>query len=83
MPERGGQLDKADRRPSRVERVGDDPAFGGGVQPIGIKADQTEPRFRSGEGFCQLTAVLLGQIEIVHCPGDIEVGIGIEPVGKA
>jgi hypothetical protein len=27
--------------------------------------------------------VLLGEVEVVHRPGDVEVGVGVEPVGEA
>src|SRR3546814_10564946 len=27
--------------------------------------------------------MLLGQIEIIHRPGDVEIGIGVEPLDKA
>ena len=35
------------------------------------------------EGVGEPPAMLLGEVEIVHRPGDIEVGVGVEPVDEA
>ena len=67
----------------RVERVDDRARFGGRVEPVGVEADHAEPRGRAGEGVGEPPAVLLGEVEVVHRPGDVEVGVGVEPVGEA
>ena len=38
---------------------------------------------RAGEGVGQHAAVLGGEVEIVHRPGDVEVGVGVEAVDEA
>ena len=38
---------------------------------------------RSPEGVGEQPAMLLGQIEIVHRAGDVEIGVGVEAIDEA
>ena len=81
MPVRRAEFHEAHLRACRVQRVDDVAAFGGGVEPVGIEADQTEPRLRSRKGVRQLAAVFFGDIVIIHRAGDIEIGVRVEAIG--
>ncbi len=82
MAVRCAQFDEADRRASRVQRMDDVTGFRRRIQPVGVEADQAEPRRRAREGVRQPSAMLFRQIEIIHRAGDVEVGIGVEPPGE-
>jgi hypothetical protein len=55
----------------------------GRIEPVGVEAHQAEARRRAAEGVGEHAAMLLGQVEIVERPGDVEIGIGVEPVDEA
>ena len=57
--------------------------FGGGIEPICIKTDETEARLARPESIGQPSAAFVRQIKIGHGAGDIEVRIGIKPSGEA
>ena len=75
-----GQFDEADRPPGGVQRLDDMARLERRIEPVGVEADQAETRRRRAEGMGEQPAMLLGQIEIVERAGDIEIGIGVEPV---
>ena len=83
MAVRACQLDEADRCTCRVQGVRDQFRFGSRIEPIGVETDDGEARLAVLERSCQPPAEFLGQVEIVDGAGDIEVGIGIEPVSEA
>ena len=83
MPEWRRQLDEARRRTRRVQRLYDAARFARGIQPVGVERHQAESRLRAPEGVGEQAAMLFGQIEIVHRAGDVEVGVGVEPVDEA
>src|SRR3546814_18671133 len=83
MAERALQLDEAHRRARRDQRMDDLPRFPRRIEPVRVERDDAEAGLRALEGVRQQAAMLLGQIEIIHRPGDVEIGIGVEPLDKA
>src|SRR3546814_7869546 len=71
------------RRARRVQRMDDLPRFPRRIEPVRVERDDAEAGLRALEGVRQQAAMLLGQIEIIHRPGAVEIGIGVEPLDKA
>ena len=82
MPLVGLDLDEADIGGDRVEGMDQGPAFGGRKQPIAGERDDAEAWLGAGERSRQRSAMLGGEVEIIHRPRDVEVGVGVEPVDK-
>ena len=82
MPVFGGDLDKADIRRHRVQRMHHLAAFRGREQPVAGERDHAKARARAGKGAGQRALVLGRKVEIIHRPGDVEIGIGVEAVDK-
>ncbi len=78
----GLDLDEGDRGAAGVERMDDGPRFGGGVKPVRGEGNHAEAGPRASEGAGERAAVILRQIEIIAGAGDIEIGIGVEPVDE-
>ena len=66
----------------RIESMDDFPAFRRGVEPVGVEADQTKACMRVGEGISQLSAMLFGDVEIIHRAGDEQIAVGVKPLGE-
>src|SRR3546814_13184714 len=74
MAERALQLDEAHRRARRVQRMDDLPRFPRRIEPVRVERDDAEAGLRALEGVRQQAAMLLGRIEIIQRPGDVEIG---------
>ena len=83
MPERGRQLDKADRRAAGIEGVNNIARLGCGVEPISIETDEAKARGRPAKGIGELPAMIFCQIKIIHRACNIEIGIGIKSAREA
>ena len=55
---------------------------GGRKQPVAGERDHAEPRRRAAEGVGGDAVIVGGEIEIIHRPGEIEIGIGVEPLDE-
>lgn len=75
-------LDEGDVGGGRVQRLDHRLALGRGEQPVGGEGHDAEAGRRMQEGARQRAAEIRRQVEIVHRPGDIEIGIGVEPVDE-
>ena len=60
---------------ARLSAVGNSQSRGEG--------DDAEARLRAAEGVGQHAAMVGGEVEIVHRPGDVEIGVGVEAVDEA
>src|SRR6516165_7880884 len=78
----GRDLDKADIGRHRVQGVDQFAAFGGREQPVAGERDHAKARARAGEGARQRTTMLSREIEVIHRPGYVEIGVGVEAVDK-
>src|SRR5471032_2917488 len=47
------------------------------------EGDQAETRVGRAKGVREMAAAFLRQIEIIHRPGDVEIGIGVEAIDEA
>jgi len=79
----GFDLDEGDGRAGRVQRVDDRAALLGRKQPVAGERDQAEAGFRAGKGIGQPAAMVGGEVEIVHGPRHVEIGIGVETVDES
>ena len=50
----------------------------GGKQPVGGEGDDAEAGSRAFEGARERSAIVRGEVEIVHRPRHVEIGVGIE-----
>jgi hypothetical protein len=66
----------------RIERLDDGARLGSRKQPVAGERDDAEPRGRAMEGLGQNTIVIGCQIEIIHCPRQIEIGVRIEALDE-
>ena len=78
-----GQLHEADCGTRCIQRLRNRFGFGGRIKPVGIKAYDAKARPAALESICEMPAKLLGQIKIVDRARDVEIAVGIKPVGKA
>ena len=76
-------LDEADIGGDGVERLDHGAALAGREQPVAGEGEEAESHRRAAEGIGQHAALLRRQVEIIHGPGDVEIGIGVEPVDEA
>ena len=53
-----------------------------GKQPIAGEGHQAEAGLGAGKGIGQPAAMIGGEVEIVHRPGHVEIGIGVEAVDE-
>ena len=83
MAKWAGKFDKTGLRARRIERMNNRAGLARRIEPVAIETDQAKTRFGTLEGIGECPAMFLRQIEIVHCPRDIEIAVGIEPVDKA
>jgi len=75
-------FDEADVGRCGVQRVGDLLVLCGGKQPVAGEGDDAEPCLCSAERFGEYAAIFGGKVEIVHRAGDIEIGVGVEPIDE-
>src|SRR6267378_1418382 len=68
-------LDEADIGRHGVEGLDHRPALAGGKQPVAGEREQAEAHRRAAEDIGQYAALLRCQVEIIHRPGDVEIGI--------
>ncbi len=54
-------------------------AFRRRIKPVAGERNDAKAHLGAGEGLGQHPAVPRRQVEIVHRPGDVEIGIGVEP----
>ena len=78
----GLDLDEGDRGAGGVQRMHDRAALLGREQPVAGEGDHAEARLGAGEGLGQPAAMVGGEVEIVHRPGHVEIGIGVEAVDE-
>src|SRR3546814_5555973 len=83
MAERAGQFDEARLRAAGVEGMDDQAGLRRGIEPVRVEADEAEARLRRREGPGQAAAMILRYVIIVHGAGDVEIGIGVEPLDEA
>ncbi len=76
-------LHEGDRGGGRVQGVHDGAGFGGREQPVGGEGHHAEPGLRALEGVGEHAAPVGGEVEIVHRPGEVEVGVGVEALDEA
>ena len=78
----GLDLDEGDRGSSGVERMDDLTALGGREQPVRGEGDEAEPCPRVAEGRAERAAIIGREVEIIHRPGDVEIGVGVEAIDE-
>jgi len=83
MPLVGLDVDKTHIGRHGVQGMHDLFVVGGWIVPIAAKGNNAEACFRVPEGARQRAAMIRRQVEIIHRPGDVEIGIGVEPIHKA
>src|SRR5882724_9522757 len=69
-------------RARSVERVHQRARFRGREQPVGGERHHAEPGLDAAERLCQDAAMVGGNIEIIHRPRQIEIGVGIEALDE-
>ena len=82
MAEIGGQLGVAGAFAGTQKRQHDLAILGGGEKPVAREGDAEGLGLDAGEGLLERT---IGgrQVKVVERPGDVEIGIGVEPVDEA
>src|SRR5437763_5714488 len=83
VPLVGLDLDKADMGGDGVQRVHQRATLGSREQPVAGEGDRAKPRLRPGKGGRQRPAMLGREVEIVHRPRDVEIGVGVKAVDKS
>src|SRR5215469_10111662 len=78
----GRNLDKADIGRRSIQCVDDLSALEGREKPVAGERDDAKPRACSLERVRQRTVVFGREVEIVHCTGDVEIGVRVEAVDK-
>src|SRR6267378_805047 len=78
----GLDLDKADIGGHRIQRMHQGAALRSRKQPIAGEGDDAEAWLRAREGGRQRPFMLGGEVEIIHRPRDVEIGVGVEPVDE-
>ncbi len=68
--------------PPRVEGAHQSAAIAGREQPIRRERDDAKPRLRTLERFGQRAAVIGGEVEIIHRPRHVEIGVRVEPLDE-
>lgn len=79
----GLDLHEGHRRAGGIQGMHDRPAFLGRKQPIACEGNETETGLGAGEGIGQPPAMVGGEVEIVHRPRHVEIGVGVEAVDEA
>src|SRR6185437_7646410 len=78
----GLDLNEADIRRDRVERVNDGAALPRRIEPVAGERDQTEPRRRAAERISEGAVMLRRKVEIIAGAGDVEIRVGVEAVDE-
>ena len=76
----GGDFGKRHSRAGGIERMDDGAGFGGRKQPIADERNDAEARRRAAKRFRYHSVIVAGEIEVIHRPGQIEIGVGVETV---
>src|SRR6202048_1350623 len=83
MPLVAHNLGERHPRATRIQRMHNGAGIGGRKQPVRGKRDHAKSGWGILECIGQAPVVVCGKIEIVHRPGKIQVGVGIEPLDEA
>src|SRR5258708_24467126 len=79
----GDDLGERDARAAGIERMHDGARIKGRKQPVRGEGDHAETGGRILERARQHAVEIRRQVEIIHSAGEIQIGIGVEPLHEA